>query len=135
VSKWVDEGENKVLDILFDATAVDATLYIGLYEDAAEPAEDITLATLTEQATGALGYARQPLTRGTNWTVVTDTATADQVTFTASGGVWGNQYGWFMTDALSGTVGNIFCVEDFSDGPYNVTDGDSVKVTAAITCS
>lgn len=135
MAKWTDEGENKVLNILFEATAVDATLYIGLYEDSSEPAETITLGTLTEQATGALGYVRQPLTRDTNWSVASDVATADQVTFTASGGAWGNQYGWFMTDALSGTSGVMFCVENFSDGPYNVTDGDSVKVTAAITCA
>lgn len=134
MAKWCDEGENKVLNILFEATAVDSTLYIGLYEDSSEPGETANLAALTEQ-TLTNGYARQPLTRGTNWSVASDVATAAQVTFTASGGAWGNQYGWFMTDVLSGTSGVLFCVENFSDGPYNVTNGDSVKVTAAITCA
>lgn len=130
MAKWVNQGENRVANILFGSFTVDATLYIGLYEDTSEPAETATLATLTEQS--GSGYARIALTRG-SWTITADTASYAQVTFTASGGDWGNQYGYFICTVSSGTSGILLCVEDFSDGPYNVTDGDSIKITPNLT--
>jgi len=48
--KWVDEGENRVADILFDDQAVDAYLYLGLYTDVTEPAETAVLSGLTEES-------------------------------------------------------------------------------------
>jgi hypothetical protein len=130
MAKWCDEGENRVADILFDDQAVDATLYLGLYENSTEPAEDATLAGITEQA-GGTGYARIELTRGT-WTVTGSVASYAQQTFTANGGDWGDQYGYFIATSSDGS-GKLLCVEHFSDGPYAVTDGDSVKITPSIT--
>ena len=130
MAKWVDEGETLVGNIfLKKATVTD--LFIGLYEDVAEPGETDGLAELTEQAVG-LGYARQQLVSA-NWTESpVGTFTNDQYTFTASGGAWGDQYGYFICDVTSGTAGNLVAVEDFSDGPYTVNDGWSVKVTPVV---
>ena len=55
-----------------------------------------------------------------------------QQTFTATGGPWGNVYGYFIATASSGTAG-LIAVENFSDGPYSVGDGDAVRVTPTIT--
>ena len=125
--KWVDEGENRVADILFDDQAVDAFLYLGLYTDIAEPAETDALADLTEES--GSGYARIRLDRGT-WTIAADAASYAQQTFTAIA-AWGLVYGYFISTGPAASV--LLCVETFSDGPYNVGLGDSIKVTPKIT--
>lgn len=130
MAKWCDEGENRVLNILFNATAVDASLYMGLYTDAVEPAETATLASLTE-ATGT-GYGRITLSRGT-WTVTDDHADYAQQTFTA-GSDWGNIYGYFIGTSTDDT-GKLLCVEHFTGGPFNVLNGGSIKITPKITCA
>ena len=43
MAKWVDQGENRVVDILFGAQAVDANTYLGMYTDSTEPGETATL--------------------------------------------------------------------------------------------
>ena len=48
--KWCDEGENMVADIIFGTLALKDPLYIGLYENGTEPAEDDQLTDLTEQS-------------------------------------------------------------------------------------
>ncbi|MBI5872703.1 MAG: hypothetical protein HZB36_00970 [Candidatus Omnitrophica bacterium] len=129
MAKWVDEGETRVAQILFGAQAVDATLYLGLYTNTTEPAETANLAAITEPSGN--GYARIALSRGT-WTITADHADYAQQTFTASGGNWGNVYGYFIATSSDGT-GKLLCVEQFSTAPFNVNDGDSVKVTPKIT--
>lgn len=131
MAKWVDEGENRVVDILFGSQAVDSTLYLGIYTDASEPAETDGLAEINEPSGN--GYARITLSRGT-WSITNDYASYAQQTFTASGGNWGNCYGYFIATSSDGS-GKLLCVEDFSDGPYNITDGDSIKVTPKVTCA
>lgn len=131
MSKWVNEGENRTANIIFGATAVDANLYMGLYTvPTSEPAETAVVNDLTEPLTG--GYARIALARGT-WTVTADTATYAQQTFSPSGAGWGNVYGYFVCTTASGTAGKLIYVEHFSNGPYSVGDGDTVKITPSVT--
>ena len=133
MASWTDQGEELVAQILFnvvDPATVFDPIYIGLYQNVTEPAEDATLADLSELAVGA-GYARIALDRGT-WTVLNGVASYAQQIFTATG-AWGNQYGYFLTDVDAGTAGNLIAVESFSDGPYNVGTGDSVKVACRVT--
>jgi hypothetical protein len=134
MAKWVDAGENRVVDILFDDQAVDATLYLGLYTDTAEPAETAVDSDLTEPSGGA--YARATLTRGT-WVVTNSAAAYAQQTFTATGAAWGNVYGYSISTASSSTTAGsvLMAVEQFSDGPYNIGDGDSIKITPTITAT
>lgn len=129
MAKWCDEGELRVAQILFGAQAVDATLYLGLYTNTTEPAEGANLAAITEP-TGN-GYARIALSRGT-WTVTGDYAQYAQQTFTASGGNWGNVYGYFISTSIDGT-GKLLAVEQFTTAPWAINDGDSAKVTPKIT--
>ena len=138
--KWCDEGEQRVAMVLFVATAVE-NYYLGIYKNVAEPSESATMAALTTTAgiteaavPGAGGYARAVLTRG-SWTTTGGVAAYAQQTFTASGASWGGCYGYFITTTSAGTSGPLMAVETFSDGPYTVNDGDSVKITPSITIS
>ena len=131
MSKWVDAGENRVANILFGSTAVDATLYMGIYTSpTTEPGETAVVADLTEPSTG--GYARQTLTRG-SWTVSGSAASYAQQTFSASGASWGACYGYFVCTSSAGTAGVLLYVEQFANGPYSIGDGDSVKVTPSVS--
>lgn len=134
MAKWCNEGETQVGNVYLRKDAV-IDLWVGLYTDVAEPAEDITLATITEVPV-ANNYARIALVN-TDWTEQATKGEFLQVqkTFTASGGNWGDVYGYFLCDCASGTGGKIVAVEHFSDGPYTVNDGWSVKVTPKVTIS
>jgi len=133
MAKWCDEGETSVGNVyLKNDTQV--SKYLGLFKDTTEPAEDATLATITEVSGN--GYARIQLLEA-DWT---EQATKGefknlQKTFTAAGGTWGAVYGYFICTTASGTAGKLLAVELFSDGPYTVNDGWSVKVTPTVTTS
>jgi hypothetical protein len=129
--KLVDTGENRVQNILFGAQAVDNTLYLGLYTNSTEPAETAVLGDLTVPS--GSGYATIALTRGT-WTITNDLAEYAQQEFEAVGGDWGNVYGYYIatSEDLSGV---LLFVEQFTDAPFEVNDGDIVRVTPNITCA
>lgn len=134
MAKWCNEGETQVGNVYLRKDAV-IDLWVGLYLDSTEPAEDATLSSITELAV-ANGYARIALVN-TEWT---EQATKGeflqlQKIFLANGGDWGSVYGYFLADCASGTAGKLVAVEDFSDGPYAVNDGWSVKVTPKVTVS
>lgn len=128
-----DEGENRVLNILFEATSVE-NYYLGIFTaPTVALTESQVMTDLTEPSGN--GYARIILTRDTDWTVTADEAVAAQKTFTAAGGAWGNCYGYFITTASTGTGGLLMWSELFSDGPYNIVDGGSIKCSAKIKCA
>jgi len=133
MAKWCDEGETDVGAVYLKGAARGTNLYVGLYTDAAEPAETATLASITELAV-ANGYARI-LLGDADWTEQATKGVYENLekTFTANGGDWGSVYGYFICDVASGTAGNLLAVETFSDGPYTVNDGWSVKVTPKVT--
>jgi hypothetical protein len=132
MAKLCDEGENWAANALFKGVAR-GSLYLGLYvSPTSEPAESAVLTDLTEPSTG--GYARVLLSDG-DWTVVGAVATHIQKSMAASGAAWGNVYGYFICSVASGAAGILHAVEQFSDGPYNVPDGGSVKVTPKMTVS
>lgn len=130
MAKFVDEGETNVGNIYFKNQAQNTNLYLGLYTNATEPAETATLASLTEPAGG--GYARIALAPA-GWTESPQATFANlQKTFQASGGAWGNVYGFFIATSSHGT-GKLLHVEHFTDGPYNTPDGSIIRVTPKIT--
>jgi hypothetical protein len=121
--KIVTEGRADILDILLK-TGLYPTLYIGLYQDTSEPGLSSTLSTITEVSGG--GYSRKVLTTG-DWSIVGNLASNLQKEFTASTD-WGNTYGYFYCTVSSGTAGKLWVVEHFSDGPYYVVSGATVRV-------
>jgi hypothetical protein len=133
MAKLCNEGENALLEVFLagGTRGGSGNLYLGLYTDLTEPGETANLASITELTEGANGYDRIALPDA-NWTVVDDEATHEEQTFTASGGDWGNVTGYFITDAVNGTSGNLILVEQFSDGPYDTPDGLSILVTPTV---
>lgn len=128
MAKLVNEGENRILNILLGATAVDSNLYLGLYTNETEPAETDALAQITEPSEN--GYERKTLARG-SWDISADLASFAQQTFAATG-AWGNVYGYFIATSSDGN-GKLMFVEQFTNGPYNVqNNGDEIKVTPSV---
>lgn len=133
MAKLCDEGEAEIGDLALKKVSQYDNLYLGLYTaPTSEPAEDATLTSLTEPASG--GYARIALGYA-DWTKNGSIFTNTQKTFNCSGSAWGNCYGYFICTVASGTAGKLWAVEQFSDGPYNVPDGGAVKVTPKLTFS
>jgi hypothetical protein len=133
MAKLCDEGEAELGDLALKKATQYDNLYLGLYTSpTSEPGEDNTLTSLTEPAAG--GYARIALGYA-DWTKSGSIFTNTQKTFNCSGSAWGNVYGYFICTVVSGTVGKLWAVEQFSDGPYNVPDGGAVKVTPKMTFS
>ena len=130
MAKMLTQGATNLLDVYLGG-AVRGDLYLGLYTDATEPAKTATLTTVSELPEGVKGYNRIVLADG-DWTIAAGLATNLQKIFTAAGGDWGNVYGYFICDVITGTTGNLLFVQTFSDGPYAVADAETVKVTPSI---
>ena len=124
-----DVGENIVLEALVNKTAPQ-NLVLRLYTSNTTPGESDTAGTYTE-ASGN-GYNAITLT-GASWGSASGGSIAyAQQTFTFTGAL-GNVYGYYMTQASSGT---LVYAERFTDGPYNiVNNGDQIKITPTITAS
>jgi hypothetical protein len=124
-----DAGENIVLEALVNKTAPQ-NLVLRLYTSNTTPGESDTAGTYTE-ATGS-GYNAITLT-GASWGSASGGSISyAQQTFTFSGAL-GNVYGYYMTQASSGT---LVYAERFSDGPYNIANnGDQIKITPTITAA
>lgn len=133
MSKMCNEGVDDALSIVLKGTTR-PSFYVGLFMNTTEPAKTATLASLTEPAGN--GYGRIQLTDG-DWTVASQLASNLQKTFTASGGDWGDIYGWFLCTCLSGASGKLYTVQLFTDpiGPYTIHNGESVDITPAIAGS
>ena len=136
MAKSTDQGRADALNVYFKAASRSGSgnLYLGLYTNTSEPAAGATLASGLTELPVTNGYARIALADA-DWTISGDLATNLQKTFTASGGDWGDVYGYFICDVASGTSGNLLYVEQFGDGPYNVLDTQTVKVTPAVLAS
>jgi hypothetical protein len=127
-AKWMDEGENRVLNILLGATPVDGVLYLGLYRNPTELSEEADLNDLDEPSGG--GYGRIALTRG-QWTIIGDEATYETQTFLAIGGDWGEIWGYFLATSRDNS-GKLLAAEHL-DALMNVVDGKGIKVAPKIT--
>lgn len=124
------EGEKYfILDILYGATAVIATLTLRLYQNDVTPNDNDTYSTYTE--CNQTGYAAISLTRGT-WTRTIGTDSAPSVaeyaeqTFAFTGGT-GTCYGYYVTANISATD-RLLWSERF-DESQAIFDGATVKVT------
>lgn len=127
-SKLCDGGEHRIADILFGTQAVDGELYLGIYKNSSEPAEDATLASLSEVS--GYDYARKTLTRG-SWVLTGGIAEYAEQIFLASGGNWGNTYGYFIASS-SDDSGDLIAIEQFDYVRY-VEDGKGLKITPKMT--
>ena len=124
MAKFVTEGLSRIADILFGAQAVDATLYLGIYKNATEPALTAGLSGLTEPS--GSGYARIALTRGA-WILLAGLATYASQAFNNAGTNWGNITGSFICTTVSGTSGVLLAVDHLAVA-IPVADGESITV-------
>ncbi len=124
--KWTDAGEAAIGGVFFKGDAA-PTLWLALYTNTTEPAEDATISSITELAVSN-GYDRVKLSAA-SWASSGSTFYHPQVTYTASGANWGAVYGYAVINASSAGSGAVYGVEHFSDGPYTVNDAGSTKVT------
>lgn len=123
-----NDGEEIALKLLVNKASPE-NLVLRLFTNNKTPAEADVAADYTE-ASGS-GYSAITLT-GANWTVTpgapTEASYAQQ-TFTITGAL-GNVYGYFLTQTTSG---KLVWAERFAAGPYNLQNGDTLKVTPKIT--
>lgn len=132
--KWTDDGETSVGNVYLKGLA-QPDFFLGLYKNNSEPAETDVMTNITEaQTPGSNGYNRIALDDA-DWVEQATKGVFKNVekTFTANGAAWGDVYGYFITTSATGTSGLLVAVEHFSDGPYTVNDGWSMKVTPQIT--
>lgn len=123
-------GENIALEALVNKTAPQ-NLVLKLFSSNTTPAEGDTAGTYTE-ATFA-GYSAATLT-GASW----NAASAGSITYSAqqsfartSTGTTENIYGYFVVQAVSGTL--VYAERDGS-APFAVTNnGDTIKITPTIS--
>ena len=129
-----DEGETLIAQLIHQRTHLDrdADLELGLFTNAA-PGETITEAAITEP-TGT-GYARISLT-DVSWSVVGDTASYAEQTFTGGAGGWtGSIQGYFIATKSAGGTKRLLYVEVDGNGPYTINENDTYKITPNITIS
>jgi len=126
-----DEGETLIAQMIHQRTHADrdADLELGLFTNLA-PGETLTHAAITEP-TGT-GYARITLVDA-SWSVVGDTASHAQQTFTGGAGGWtGSIQGYFIATKSAGGTKRLLYVEVDGNGPYTINENDTYKITPNI---
>ena len=128
VAKWHNLGGNRILNILFRATAVDGLISLGLYLNPTELTASAVMSDIDE-VSGA-GYVRKSLARG-HWVITGKEAVYAIQTFLASGD-WGNVGGYFLVNWAVGADGILLATEHFTVA-LPVVDTKGVKITPKIT--
>jgi hypothetical protein len=127
-----DEGETLIAQLIHQRTHADrdADLALGLFTNVA-PGETITETAIAEPA--GTGYARIDLADA-SWSVVGDTASYAQQTFTGGAGGWtGSVQGYFIATKSAGGTKRLLYVEVDGNGPYTINENDTYKITPNIT--
>lgn len=121
---FTNEGEILILDVFTGETSPPANLYVALVTSA--PGETTTLATMSEVS--GSGYSRQLITFDPAGLDSGDgQADSSTVTFTATG-TWTGATHAVLTDAASGTSGNLISYRSLST-TRTLGNGDTMDVT------
>ena len=123
-----DSGENLVLEMIVNKTAPQ-NLVLRLYRNNITPSDTDTTGTYTEAVFP--GYAAITLT-GASWNAASGGSIAygAQQTFTCSGTSTDDIYGYYVTQASSGTL--LYSERDGA-APFAVRNsGDNIKLTPTI---
>ena len=107
----------------------DADLEIGLFTNAA-PGATITEATITEPTGG--GYARKTLTDA-NWTEAAEVFSYIAQTFTPVGADWAGVQGYFISTKAGVGTQRLIAIEEDTNGPYTILDGNDYAITPQIS--
>ena len=128
VAKWHNLGGNRILNILFGATAVDGLISLGLYLNPTELTASAVMSDIDE-VYGA-GYVRKSLARG-SWVITDMEAVYAIQTFLASGD-WGNVGGYFLVNWAAPADEILLATEHFTVA-LPIVDTKGVKITPRIT--
>ncbi len=134
-----DEGEQVFLDLALGAENVStfntntdrgADLELGLFTNSSI-SDTTTLSSIVEPTGG--GYARITLTDG-SWTSANPMTYAVQQ-FSPSGAAYsGSVQGYFIATKPAGTgTARLLIIEDDTNGPYTLNDGDTYDITPQIS--
>ena len=132
-----DEGEQFILQVVFDETAsVPANYYVGV-DARASLAEEDNLAAVSGEPSGS-GYSRQAIASSVaGWTISqvggNYQAASATATFTASGGDWTAVTKMFLATSSDGS-GKLIASVALSSS-RTVLNGDSLTTSLTITLS
>lgn len=126
-----DVGENLSLEMIVNKTAPQ-NLVLKLYKNNITPSDTDTAATYTEAAFG--GYAAITLT-GASWgTASSGTITyGAQQTFTCNATATDDIYGYYVVQAVSGTL--LYSERDAAAPLAIRNSGDAIKITPTISAN
>lgn len=126
-----DTGENLVLEMIVNKTAPQ-NLVLKLFKSNTTPSDTDTAGTYTEATFG--GYAAITLT-GASWNAASggSIAYSAQQTFTCNATATDDIYGYYVVQAVSGTL--VYSERDGS-APFAIRNsGDAVKITPTISAN
>jgi hypothetical protein len=130
----VNQGLNKVLDVMFHAETAITTWYLGLINNSPSPtlAAGDTLASHAgwAEATGYSGDRKEWTEGAASSQVITNSSTVD-FAMNATATI----YGLFLGSVASGSSGTLWATAAFSGGTKAVADGDTLQVTYSITAA
>lgn len=120
----VNEGLNKLLDVMFGGATQITTWYVGLFEGNYTPVATVTAATITAASTECTAY-----TESTRQEYVEDAAASQSITNSASRATFTFNatktiYGAFLASASakSATTGTLFSAARFNTSKSVVAD-------------
>jgi hypothetical protein len=131
------QGEEFILSCLFKSATVSPPTfyYLGL-DNRSNPVDTDMIDSLQSEPT-ANGYARQPVSSGSGFTVAevdgVIRATSIVVSFTASGGSWGPIKNLFLTDEISSS-GYLIATAPLGDD-RTLASGDTLTMRFALALS
>lgn len=129
-----NQGEERILSAVFiggsaNNSFIPANYYLGL-DNRATVSVSQTLASLSGEPYGN-GYSRQPASSTTGFTITNDGTTCQArsniIIFAATSGSWGPVINLFLTDASSGTSGNLYSTAVLSS-PIILSAGETISV-------
>lgn len=132
----VDEGLNKLLNVMFDAATQITSWYLGVFEGNYTPVASLTAATVASTATESTAYnettrpAFSPAASTAKST--TNSASVGTFTFNATKTIYG---AFLISDnTKGGTAGTLFSAAKFS-AAKSVVSGDQLLLTYTFNAS
>lgn len=132
----VDEGLNKLLNVMFDAATQVTAWYMGLFEGNYTPVASVTGATIASAATETTAYneATRPAfsPAAASAKSITNSASVGTFTFNATKSIYGT---FLISDnTKGGTSGTLFSAAKFA-AAKSVVSGDQLLLTYTFNAS
>lgn len=128
------QGEERILSAVFiggptNNAYIPTNYYLGLDNRSSINASQ-TLADLSGEPSGS-GYSRQPVSSVTGFTIINNSgvyqARSNVIIFAAISGSWGPVSNLFLTDASSGSSGNLYSTAVLAT-PIILSSGETISV-------